>query len=81
MMMNFLIALLSNSLANVLKDKHIIMTTQKSNAIIATEFTILTSLQTLAKIYYQRILPKYFIVKDNRVYFTTTTIENNEKAQ
>ena len=34
-MMNFLIALLSNSLANVLKDKHIIMTTQKSNAIIA----------------------------------------------
>ena len=41
MLLNFLIALLSNSLANVLKQKQVIMAAQKMAVVLATEITLI----------------------------------------
>ena len=41
-MMNFSIAILSNSLATVVKNKQVIMMAQNPNTILATEFVMLT---------------------------------------
>ena len=74
LMLNFLIALLSNSLATVLKDKESIMTVQKLNVIQTAEFRLFYEFPSLARLYYLWIIPKYYIVKKNKVYLTRTVV-------
>ena len=77
--MNFLIAILSNTLAAVLKDEHVIMTAQRLSVITTVEYAMLTMPYTLVNKYYSHIKPKWFTIEDNKVYLVTTTIENTEK--
>ena len=51
MLLNFLIALLSNSLANVLKQKHVIMAAQKMAVVLATEIALIHQAPSICKIY------------------------------
>ena len=75
-MLNFLIALLSNSLATVLKDKESIMAVQKLNVIQTAEFRLYHEFPSLARLYYSWIIPKYYIVKKNKVYLARTVVAN-----
>ena len=76
MIINFLIALLSNSLAVVLKDEEIIMTAQKISVVLTAEFLFKVQWPCLASVYYPWIIPKYFIVQNNRVYVSRTILAN-----
>ena len=74
LMMNFLIALLSNTLATILKDRNAIMTAQRLNVALCEEFSALERMPTfLAAAYFRWMVPKYFIVEDGNVYLSRTT--------
>ena len=77
-MMNFLIALLSNSLATVLKDKEVIMAVQKLSVLQIAEFRLYHEVSSLARLYYSWIIPKYYIVKKNKVYLSRTVVANEQ---
>ena len=79
MLLNFLIALLSNSLANVLKQKQVIMAAQKVAVVLATEIALIHQAPSIFKIYNSWIIPKYFTVKDKKVYLTRIILANNNK--
>ena len=76
--MNFLIALLSNSLATVLRDKEIIMAVQKLTVVQNAEFRLYHEIPSLARLYYSWIIPKYYIVKKNKVYLARTVVANQQ---
>ena len=76
MMMNFLIALLSNSLATVLKDKDVIMAIQEINVALSAEFRFCSEAPSLSKLYYSWVIPKCYILKDNKVYLSQTVVAN-----
>ena len=76
--MNFLIALLSNSLANVLKDKDVLMTAKKLSVVMAAaEFSLLPfKIERISQRYCSWIIPKYFLVENNRVYLSRIVMAN-----
>ncbi len=78
MMMNFLIAILSNSLAAVLKDKEVIITAEKSHVFLSTELYFTLQLPSVAKRYYRWMIPKYFIVENDRVYVSRSILASNQ---
>ena len=77
-MMTFLIALLSNSLATVLRDKEIIKAVQKLSVLQTAEFRLYHEAPGLARLYYSWIIPKYYTVKKNKVYLTRTVVANEQ---
>ena len=72
--MNFLIALLSNSLSNVLKHEAVIMAAQKVNVLLNPQIKLFLFAPKLGQLYYNWIIPKYFIVKDKKIYISRTII-------
>ena len=74
LMMNFLIAQLSNSLSNVLKHEAVIMAAQKANVLTTAQLQTFYLIPKLGKLYYNWIIPKHFIVKDKKIYVSRTII-------
>ena len=75
-MLNFLIALLSNSLATVLKYKHIIMTAQRLNVVMSAHYKMTALPAALTRKYYSWSVPKFFVVKKGNVCVLRTIISS-----
>ena len=79
-MLNFLIALLSNTLATVLKDKRVVMEVQRLAVIIAMDYVFfIPGIESISRLYYSWMVPKYFIVENKRVYLIRTVVANENK--
>ena len=55
------------------------MATQKMAVVFATEITLIHQAPYICKIYNPWVIPKYFTVKDKKVYLTRIILANNIK--